>query len=300
MKAGIKKRLLAAVSLSLVLCGISASVDAGDDVPTIQTGVVSEEATKVSPFEDPNYLGPKILINVAARRLRLFEGKELVAEYPIAVGSPGHRTPIGERSMKMITWNPWWLPPDSPWAKGAHDTPPGPNNPLGPVKMDLGEAILVHGTNKPGSIGYAASHGCMRMHNNEAKDLARLIQQRYTSKTDPTLFAEYAKKSGSSFYVKLETPIPVKIVYETVEVAGDTLSVYPDVYGKAGKRDDVIKDKLVAAGYKIENLNQEKLKEELKNAKRGDATFALADLFDADVNVATAPVPVTPALAVIQ
>src|SRR5687767_8534783 len=77
----------------------------------------------LSPFEDPDYIGPKIFINIAARKLSLFEGSTLVKTYPIAVGSPGHKTPVGEREMKQIVWNPWWLPPDSPWAAGAKDTP---------------------------------------------------------------------------------------------------------------------------------------------------------------------------------
>jgi L,D-transpeptidase ErfK/SrfK len=267
--------------------------------------VVSAAATTttVSPFDDPNYVGPKIIVNIAARRMRLYEGNQLLKEYPVAVGVPAHKTPTGERSMKMIVWNPWWLPPDSPWAAGAQDTPPGPNNPLGPVKMDLGEAILMHGTNKPGSVGHAASHGCMRMHNQEAKDLAQFIQQRYTDKTDPALFETYQKKSWNSFYVPLTTPIPVKIVYETVEVADGHLNVYPDVYGRAGKRDDVIKDKLAAAGYQVDDLNTNLLKQGLKSGRGRDVAIAIDPLFDPNLRTATATAKGdkgSAALAIIQ
>ena len=61
--------------------------------------------------------------------------------------------------------NPWWYPPtyDS-WAQGLQPVPPGPNNPLGTRWMGLSApGVGIHGTDEPGSIGYSASHGCIRM-----------------------------------------------------------------------------------------------------------------------------------------
>ncbi len=263
--------------------------------------VTQDVPAVVSPFENEAYIGPKILINAAARKLRLYEGARLLKEYDIAVGSPRYPTPLGERLMKQIIWNPWWLPPDSGWAKGAKDTPPGPNNPLGPVKMDLGEAILVHGTNKPGSVGYAASHGCMRMHNDEAKELAQFIQERYTPKSDPALFTEYAKNNRSSYYVKLDEPIPVKIYYDTVEVVDGHLQIYGDFYGKAAKSGtqmDLIKNELKNAGYNTAKLSEDGLKEALKG-KKGDFVLPIEPLMTIESFFATAKAGL-PALAVVQ
>jgi lipoprotein-anchoring transpeptidase ErfK/SrfK len=61
--------------------------------------------------------------------------------------------------------NPWWRPPDSPWAQGLKPIPPGPGNPLGTRWMGLDAAgVGMHGTPDDASIGYSASHGCIRMH----------------------------------------------------------------------------------------------------------------------------------------
>jgi len=61
--------------------------------------------------------------------------------------------------------NPWWRPPDSPWAKGLSPIPPGPGNPLGTRWMGLSvPGVGIHGTPDDSSIGYSASHGCIRMH----------------------------------------------------------------------------------------------------------------------------------------
>ena len=61
--------------------------------------------------------------------------------------------------------NPWWYPPPSPWAKGLKPVPPGPGNPLGTRWMGLdAPGVGIHGTPDDASIGYSASHGCVRMH----------------------------------------------------------------------------------------------------------------------------------------
>jgi lipoprotein-anchoring transpeptidase ErfK/SrfK len=66
----------------------------------------------------------------------------------------------------VVKWrNPWWYPPDSPWAQGEKPIPPGPDNPLGTRWMGLSApGVGIHGTPSDASIGYSASHGCIRMH----------------------------------------------------------------------------------------------------------------------------------------
>ena len=59
---------------------------------------------------------------------------------------------------------PWWYPPNSSWAAGEQPIPPGPSNPLGTRWMGLdAPGVGIHGTPNPASIGYSASHGCIRM-----------------------------------------------------------------------------------------------------------------------------------------
>ena len=82
-------------------------------------------------------------------------------------GAPGHGaypTPLGNYEIMTKQRNPWWRPPDSDWAEGAEPIPPGPGNPLGTRWMGLtAPAVGIHGTPDAASIGYSASHGCIRM-----------------------------------------------------------------------------------------------------------------------------------------
>ena len=157
----------------------------------------------------------RLVINVAARKLKVYKGDTLVKSYPIAVGSSRYWTPLGNRKMSQIVWNPWWIPPkDSAWAYKAKKTPPGPHNPLGPVKMNLGNAILIHGTNTPYSVGSAVSHGCIRMYSEQAKELARFIQEEVTGQKSEELYAKYNRNKRQSYYVKLPVDVPVSIIYK--------------------------------------------------------------------------------------
>ena len=73
--------------------------------------------------------------------------------------------------------NPWWRPPDSEWAKDAKPIPPGPGNPLGTRWMGLDAAAVgIHGTPDAASIGYSASHGCIRMRVPEAEWLFEQVE----------------------------------------------------------------------------------------------------------------------------
>lgn len=219
----------------------------------------------------------KISINIPEKTLKLYEKGSLVAEYPIAIGMPQYQTPIGFYEIERIEWNPWWLPPDSDWAKDAEKTPPGPNNPLGPVKMIMENALRIHGTNKPNSIGRAASHACIRMKNEEAKALAWYLQARSSLKTDEILLEKYSKNRRTTYYVALEHVIPVEFLYEPISVSKETIEILPDVYGKVKKLKDVILTKLEALNFDINTLDPEKLSK-LKKPTKDKLTILVSDL----------------------
>ena len=88
-----------------------------------------------------------------------------VRRFVIATGQPIYPTPIGSFKIVVMERNPWWYPPaDAPWAQGATPIPPGPGNPLGTRWMGLSApGVGIHGTPDPASLGYSASHGCIRM-----------------------------------------------------------------------------------------------------------------------------------------
>jgi lipoprotein-anchoring transpeptidase ErfK/SrfK len=118
----------------------------------------------IKPGLTRSQLGPVVLINRSLNRLTYF-AQGLVRRFPIATGQQIYPTPAG-RFQIVVKWrNPWWYPPtyDS-WAKGLSPVPPGPGNPLGTRWMGLSaRGVGIHGTNNPSSIGYSASHGCIRM-----------------------------------------------------------------------------------------------------------------------------------------
>jgi lipoprotein-anchoring transpeptidase ErfK/SrfK len=125
-------------------------------------------ARPIRPKITARNVGPAVVIRRGSRRLTLFRGSgpgrmRVVASFPVAVGMPSYPTPLGSFNIRTKTRNPWWYPPNQPWAAGASPIPPGPGNPLGTRWMGLGGGVGIHGTPNSGSIGSAASHGCIRM-----------------------------------------------------------------------------------------------------------------------------------------
>jgi lipoprotein-anchoring transpeptidase ErfK/SrfK len=114
--------------------------------------------------------GPVIVIRRSVNELRYYEGAALVQSFGVATGQSVYPTPTGQFSIVDMQLNPWWRPPDSPWAKGLKPIPPGPGNPLGTRWMGLSApGVGIHGTPDDASIGYSVSHGCIRMHISDAE-----------------------------------------------------------------------------------------------------------------------------------
>jgi L,D-transpeptidase ErfK/SrfK len=119
-------------------------------------------------------LPPAIVIGRGRNWLRLYHvvaGRaRLWRSFAVATGMAGHATPTGTFRIVVKERNPWWYPPASAWARGMAPIPPGPGNPLGTRWMGLSAPdVGIHGTPLPGSIGHAASHGCIRMRIRDAE-----------------------------------------------------------------------------------------------------------------------------------
>ncbi|MDQ3770196.1 MAG: L,D-transpeptidase family protein, partial [Actinomycetota bacterium] len=108
-------------------------------------------------------LDASVEIDRSARTLTFLRGGHRVRRFPVAVGMSEYPTPLGSRRVVDKQVDPAWTPPDSPWAAELETIPAGPGNPLGTRWIGLGGAIGIHGTYAAGSIGTAASHGCIRM-----------------------------------------------------------------------------------------------------------------------------------------
>jgi hypothetical protein len=118
----------------------------------------------VAPSVTTSSFGAVVVIYRGSNELHLYKGARPWRTVGVATGQAIYPTPLGNWHVVDMQRNPWWRPPDSPWAKGLKPIPPGPGNPLGTRWMGLDAAgVGMHGTPDAASIGYSASHGCIRM-----------------------------------------------------------------------------------------------------------------------------------------
>jgi lipoprotein-anchoring transpeptidase ErfK/SrfK len=136
--------------------------------PTIRQ--IRVAARIVEPERTVAKFGPVIVIRRGINELRFYDGARLVRKFGVATGQSVYPTPTGKFEIVDMQRNPWWRPPDSDWARGLDPIPPGPGNPLGTRWMGLSApGVGIHGTPDDASIGYSASHGCIRMHISDAE-----------------------------------------------------------------------------------------------------------------------------------
>jgi lipoprotein-anchoring transpeptidase ErfK/SrfK len=127
--------------------------------------LVVAKSTASEPAVTRRRFGSIIVIRRESKQLLLYEGMRLRRTFGVATGQSVYPTPIGRFSIVTKQRNPWWYPPDAEWARGEQPVPPGPGNPLGTRWMGLSApGVGIHGTPDSASIGYSASHGCIRMH----------------------------------------------------------------------------------------------------------------------------------------
>ena len=119
-----------------------------------------------------------IVVKQGERRLYLALGNNEALRYPVAVGRSGKQWRGVERVDGKYV-DPAWAPPREvkraePWLPSY--IPGGaPNNPMGHLALTLtGGQYAIHGTNRPWTVGTAASYGCIRMH---AADIADLFER---------------------------------------------------------------------------------------------------------------------------
>jgi lipoprotein-anchoring transpeptidase ErfK/SrfK len=139
--------------------------------------VVRIRAVRVEPRITRARYGPIVVIRRESKRLNVYRGMRLWKRLGVATGTSDYPTPIGRFTIVTMQRHPWWYPPDSDWAEGKKPVPPGPGNPLGTRWMGLSAAgVGIHGTPDAASIGYSASHGCIRMRIPEAEWLFQRVR----------------------------------------------------------------------------------------------------------------------------
>jgi L,D-transpeptidase catalytic domain/Putative peptidoglycan binding domain len=133
----------------------------------------------VEPKVTPETMGPTIVIDVGTNTLDLYDGFRVDRSWSVATAKPGWITPNGEWTIYRKAENPTWYNPalDS-WGAGLPAViPGGPGNPMGTRALYITAPglIRIHGTSSPESIGRYASHGCIRMHNEQIEQLYELV-----------------------------------------------------------------------------------------------------------------------------
>ena len=120
---------------------------------------------EIAPKVAEGDLGKVIVIRRNSKELLFFDGATLKRTFRVATGQSSYPTPIGKFEIVTMQRHPWWYPPQSSdWARGKEPVPPGPGNPLGTRWMGISAPLVgIHGTPDSASIGYSASHGCIRM-----------------------------------------------------------------------------------------------------------------------------------------
>jgi lipoprotein-anchoring transpeptidase ErfK/SrfK len=107
----------------------------------------------------------------------------LVAFYPATIGSAEKPAPSGSYRVRKVAYNPTYHYNPKFRFKGVKTRKPftiraGPNNPVGVVWIDLSKRSYgIHGTPDPSKIGKTASHGCIRLTNWDALDLAHRVRK---------------------------------------------------------------------------------------------------------------------------
>ena len=157
-----------------------------------------------------------IVINLAERRVFYFPaGGGQVVTYPAGVGTGEGMTPRGATRVVAKEAAPIWVPPPSIRAENPalpQSVGPGPDNPLGAFALRLGwPRYLIHGTNKPDSVGRNVSHGCLHLY---PEDIAAL-------------------------FARVPVGTPVRVIDQPVEAAwiGDRLLV--EVHASKSQADDI-------------------------------------------------------------
>jgi lipoprotein-anchoring transpeptidase ErfK/SrfK len=139
-------------------------------------------------------------------------GATEMRHYSVAVGTNKKPTPLGQFTVRHIVWNPAWHPPDAKWAKGKSAAAPGdPNNPMKIVKIFFQEPdYYIHGTDAEDTLGSAASHGCIRMAQEDVYKLARYLQDHAGAQKSDDWYAQVINGTQSQSVI-LPRAVPLMI-----------------------------------------------------------------------------------------
>lgn len=206
----------------------------------------------------------RIVVNIPAYRMDVFERGMLTKSYKIGIGYPEFPLPTGMRKANSIVFNPTWTPPDEPWVESANKVKPGEKieagsklNPLGPIKIPIGLPSLIHGGKSPAKLGGFASHGCVGLTTPQVQDFARILAGLSGTELASEQITAFAKTPTETKTVKLNHPVTVELRYETIIVEDGKLHIYRDVYDRDTNTEENVRAVLSTYGVRLEQLSEQ-------------------------------------------
>lgn len=193
----------------------------------------------------------RIDVNIASAEMNYFADGQHVTHMLVAAGKRGDETPMLSSAIDSLVLNPPWYVPNRiarqeivpkgraymrsrgfVWREGRLIQRPGPHAALGLVKFDFPNdyAVYLHDTPSKSAFNRAqrtVSHGCVRLA--RAVELARTLVSRQPGWSAERL--DKALASGRTSRVKLDQPVPVRLMYLTALPQGDQVAYLQDVYG---------------------------------------------------------------------
>src|SRR5690349_15633830 len=223
----------------------------------------NQPAQKVEPtmLPGPNAVphDTRIVVNIPAFRMDLFRDGTLVKSYKVGIGYPEFPLPRGFRKAEMIVFNPTWTQPNESWASNPGEvvSAGAPGNPLGPIKIPIGGANLIHGGKPLAKIGNFASHGCVGMTNAQVKDFAKVLADATNTQLTSQTMLSYLRRPTRTQVVKLAQIVPVELRYETIVAEDGKLHIYRDVYNQKTNTEENLRAVLEANGITFDKLSDE-------------------------------------------
>ncbi len=167
--------------------GKTANIQAGDilrvpNVEPFELASVKQLQTEAGVVQTTTAKQTSVRIDTNTNMLTLYKEGKLAAAYPVTLGSALTETPLGNWTVSGISTMPNFRHDKSMLQHGQrsdefHMLPPGPNNPVGVVWIQLNKkGIGIHGTSAPDTIGRSESAGCIRLANWDVVRLARQLQ----------------------------------------------------------------------------------------------------------------------------
>jgi lipoprotein-anchoring transpeptidase ErfK/SrfK len=242
-------------------------VKGGEALEADKTGKAdTAESPENSLLPGPNAVpkDTRIVVNIPAFRMDVFQEGELLKSYKVGIGYPEFPLPTGLRKAQTIIFNPTWTPPDEPWVAKMKNVSVGEKveagsklNPLGPIKIPIGLPSLIHGGKSPAKLGTFASHGCVGLTTPQVQDFAKLLAQVAGTELSDTTIKSYFANKTKTRAVKLDRVVPVELRYETIVVEDGKLHIYRDVYDQDSNTEANLRSVLEANGIKLEDLRED-------------------------------------------